>query len=53
VMANSNIDIVNIHFKESVSYFKRLENLEKMRHTNIPGPATLPIHNEKMYNCYN
>jgi hypothetical protein len=33
--------------EESVSYFKRLENLEKVRRTNSPGPSTLPLDNKK------
>jgi hypothetical protein len=39
----SSIDIFEISYEESVSYFKRLENLEKIRHTNGPGPDTLPV----------
>jgi hypothetical protein len=30
-------------YEESVSYFKHLENLEKIRHTNGPNPSSLPI----------
>ena len=33
-------------YEESVSYFKRLENLEKIRRTNGPSP-TLPVDNKK------
>jgi hypothetical protein len=32
-------------YEESVSYFKRLENLEKIR--SINGTATVPLDNEK------
>jgi hypothetical protein len=34
-------------YKESVSYFKRLENLEKIRRTNGPNPSSLPADNKK------
>jgi hypothetical protein len=30
-----------------MSYFKRLENLEKIRHTNGPNPSSLPVDNKK------
>jgi hypothetical protein len=30
-----------------VSYFKRLENLEKIRRTNGPNPSSLPVDNTK------
>jgi hypothetical protein len=33
-------------YEESVSYFKRLEYLEKIRHTNGPNPSSLPVDNE-------
>jgi hypothetical protein len=33
--------------EESVSHFKHLENLEKIRHTNGPSPASLPVDNKK------
>jgi hypothetical protein len=33
--------------EESVSYFKRLENLEKIRRTNGPNPFSLPVDNKK------
>jgi hypothetical protein len=42
VMVNANIDIYEMTYEESVSYFKRLENLEKIRRTNGPNPASLP-----------
>jgi hypothetical protein len=34
-------------YEESVSYFKRLENLENIRHTNGPNPSSLPVNNKK------
>jgi hypothetical protein len=40
-MVNTNIDIFEMSYEESISYFKRLENLEKIRHTNGLSPATL------------
>jgi hypothetical protein len=42
-MLNVKIDILEKPDEESVSYFKRLENLEKIRCTNDPSPATLPV----------
>jgi hypothetical protein len=42
-MVNANIDIFEMSCGESVSYFKRLENLEKIRRTNGPNPSSLPI----------
>jgi hypothetical protein len=42
VMVNANIDIFEITYEESVSYFKRLENLEKIRRINDPNPSSLP-----------
>jgi hypothetical protein len=47
-MANANIDIFEISYEESVSYFKRLENLEKIRCTNGPNPASLPLDSKKL-----
>jgi hypothetical protein len=46
-VVNANIDIFEISYEESVSYFKRLENLEKIRHTNGPNPSALPVDNKK------
>jgi hypothetical protein len=46
-MVNANIDIFEMTYDESVSYFKRLDNLEKIRHTNGPNPYSLPVDNEK------
>jgi hypothetical protein len=37
-MIYDNIDIFEKSYKEYVSYFKRLENLEKIRNTNGPSP---------------
>jgi hypothetical protein len=34
-------------YKEFESYFKRLENLENIRHTNGPNPYSLPVDNKK------
>jgi hypothetical protein len=47
VMFNSNIDIFKMSYEESVSYFKNLQNLEKIRHINSASPSTLPIDNQK------
>jgi hypothetical protein len=38
---NANIYIFEMSYEESVCYFKRWENLEKIRHTN--GPAKVPV----------
>jgi hypothetical protein len=46
-MMNANIDILEMSYEESVSYFKRLENLEKIRHINGPNPSSLPVDNKK------
>jgi tetratricopeptide (TPR) repeat protein len=45
-MLNANIDIFEMTYEESVSYFKRLENLEKIRRTNGPNPSSLPVDND-------
>jgi hypothetical protein len=42
-MVNANIDIVEMSHEESVSYFKRLANLEKIRRTNGPNPSSLSV----------
>jgi hypothetical protein len=47
MMVNSNIDTFEMTHEESVSYFKRLENLEKIRRTNNPNPSSLPVDNKK------
>jgi hypothetical protein len=41
------IDIFEMSYEESVSYFKRLENLEKIRRTNNPNPSSLPVDSKK------
>jgi hypothetical protein len=46
-MVNANIDIFEITYEKSVSYFKRLENLEKIRCTNGPNPSSVPLDNKK------
>jgi hypothetical protein len=46
-MVKSNIDIFEMTYEESVSYFKCLENLEKIRRTNGPNPSSLPVDNKK------
>jgi hypothetical protein len=46
-MVNANIDIFEMTYEESVSYFKSLENLEKIRRTNGPNPSSLPVDNKK------
>jgi hypothetical protein len=45
-MVNANIVIFQMSYEESVSYFKRLENLEKIRRTNGPNPSSLPVDNK-------
>jgi hypothetical protein len=47
VMLNANIDIFEMSYEESVSYFKHFENLEKIRRTNSPNPSSLPVDNKK------
>jgi hypothetical protein len=39
-MISVNIDIFKMNYEETISYFKRLENLEKIRLTNGPAPNT-------------
>jgi hypothetical protein len=46
-MVNAIIDIFEVTYEESVSYFKRLENLEKIRRTNGFNPSSLPVDNKK------
>jgi hypothetical protein len=46
-MVNANIDIFEMTYEESVFYFKHLDNLEKIRHTNSPNPSSQPIDNKK------
>jgi hypothetical protein len=52
-MVNANIDIFEMSHEESVSYFKRLENLEKIRRTNSPNPSSLPLDNKKRVSVTN
>jgi uncharacterized protein YdeI (YjbR/CyaY-like superfamily) len=40
-MVNTNIEIFEMSYEESVSYFKCLENLENIRRTNGPNPYSL------------
>jgi hypothetical protein len=47
-MVNANIDIFEMTYKESVFYFKLLENLEKIRRTNSPNPSSIPVDNKNM-----
>jgi hypothetical protein len=51
-MLNANIDIFEMSYEESVSYSKRLENLEKIRYTNGPNPSSLTVDNKNMHICY-
>jgi hypothetical protein len=44
-MVNSNIHIFETSYEES--YFKHLENLEKIRCTNGTNPSSLPVDNKK------
>jgi hypothetical protein len=46
-MVNANIDVFEMSYEESLSYCKRLENLEKIRRTNGPNPSSLPVDNQK------
>jgi hypothetical protein len=47
-MVNANIDIFEMSYEESVSYFNHLENLEKIRRTNGSNPSSLPVDNKKL-----
>jgi hypothetical protein len=47
-MVNANTDIFEMSYEESVSHFKCLENLEKIRHTNGPNPSTLPVDGKRV-----
>jgi molecular chaperone GrpE (heat shock protein) len=51
-MVNAKIEIFEMSYEEFVSYFKRLENLEKIRHTNGPNPSSLPVDNKNRQICY-
>jgi hypothetical protein len=52
-MVNINIDIIEMSYEESVSYFKHLENLEKFRCTKGPNPSSLPVDNKKKVSVTN
>jgi hypothetical protein len=45
-MVAANINIFSMTYEESVSYFMRLENLEKIKRTNGVAP-TLPVDNKR------
>jgi hypothetical protein len=49
VMVNASIEIFEMSYEESVSYFKRLENLEKIKRTNGPNASSLPVDNKKWH----
>jgi hypothetical protein len=44
---NANIDIFEMTYEKSVSYFNLSENLEKIRRKNSPNPSSLPVDNMK------
>jgi hypothetical protein len=44
---NANIYIFEMSYEQSLSYFKNLENLEKIRRTNSPNPSSIPVDNKK------
>jgi hypothetical protein len=46
-LLNASIDMFEMSYEESVSYFKCLENLENIRYTNGPNPPSLPVDNKK------
>jgi hypothetical protein len=46
-MVNANIDIIEMTYEESVSYFKRLDNLENIKCTNGPNLSSLPVDDRK------
>jgi hypothetical protein len=46
-VVDTNIDNFQMSDKESVCYFRSLENLEKIRRTNGLDPATLPVDYKK------
>jgi hypothetical protein len=51
-MVNTNIDIFEMSYEESVSYFKHLENLKKTKRANGPNPSSLSVDNKNMNICY-
>jgi hypothetical protein len=52
-MVNANIDIFEMSYEESVSYFKHFENLEKIRRNNGPNPSSIPVDNKKRISVTN
>jgi hypothetical protein len=48
-MVDANIDIFEMTYEESVSYFKCLENLEKIRRTNGRNPSSLSVDNKRSF----
>jgi hypothetical protein len=46
-MVNANIDIFEMTYEKSVSYFKRIENLENIRSMNGSKTASIPVDNKK------
>jgi hypothetical protein len=52
-MVDAKIDIFEMSYQEHVAYLKNLENLEKMRRTNGPGPNTIPIGSKKRVSVKN
>jgi hypothetical protein len=46
-MVSAKIDIFEMSYEESVSYFNYLENLQKIKSTHGPSPALLPLYNNK------
>jgi hypothetical protein len=47
-IVNANIHTFEMSYEESVSYFKHFKKLEKIRCTNSPSPAKLPVENKDM-----
>jgi hypothetical protein len=45
-MVNAKIDIFEMTYEEFVTYFKCLQNLEKIRRTNGPNLSSLPVDNK-------
>jgi hypothetical protein len=41
------LKIFEMSYEESVSYFRRLENFEKIKRTNGPNPSSLPVDSKK------
>jgi hypothetical protein len=46
-MVNANIDIFEMTYEESVTYFKHVEKSEKIRRTNGPNLSSVPVDNKK------